>query len=247
MTRIKAALLAAAVVAGLPGIAFAQDRPEHDGGSHDRGGREQRGDQNDHHGDGQHNDRGNVQQSQQAQARPPVQPIQQQQPARDQRGEQFRSRQQVPQQQADAERREQFRGDRGGRGNDRRDDGRGQFHSQPYGGGRDDRFAGGNRPGGDWRQDRRYDWRGYRDQHREVFRAQRYAVPRGWSYGYRRFSVGARLPGFFFGEQYWIDDPSEYRLPPAYGPYRWVRYYDDVILVDLRTGMVVDEVPGFFF
>ncbi len=36
-------------------------------------------------------------------------------------------------------------------------------------------------------------------------------------------------------------------LPPAYGSYRWVRYYDDVILVDLRSGYVVDVIHDFFW
>jgi len=50
-----------------------------------------------------------------------------------------------------------------------------------------------------------------------------------------------------FGSSYWLDDPWSYRLPPAYGPYRWVRYYDDVILVDVRTGYVVDVIHDFFW
>jgi hypothetical protein len=36
-------------------------------------------------------------------------------------------------------------------------------------------------------------------------------------------------------------------LPPAYGPYRWVRYYDDVLLVDIRSGYVVDMINNFFW
>ena len=38
-----------------------------------------------------------------------------------------------------------------------------------------------------------------------------------------------------------------YRLPPAWGPYRWVRYWDDALLVDTRTGMVVDVIYSFFW
>lgn len=96
-----------------------------------------------------------------------------------------------------------------------------------------------------WRNDRRYDWRGYRSSNRDRFRLPRYYAPRG--YQYRRWSPGYRLEPFFYGRSYWIMDPWEYRLPPAYGPYRWVRYYDDVLLVDIDTGMVVDVITDFFW
>jgi Ni/Co efflux regulator RcnB len=98
---------------------------------------------------------------------------------------------------------------------------------------------------GNWRGDNRYDWHGWRDSHHDLFRGPRYYAPHGWSY--RRFSPGYRLEPFLFSQQYWIDDPWDYRLPPADGPYRWVRYYDDVLLVDLRSGVVVDVIPSFFY
>jgi len=36
-------------------------------------------------------------------------------------------------------------------------------------------------------------------------------------------------------------------LPPTYAPYQWVRYYDDVLLVDMATGEVVDTIYDFFW
>jgi hypothetical protein len=36
-------------------------------------------------------------------------------------------------------------------------------------------------------------------------------------------------------------------LPPAYGRFRWVRYFGDVLLVDIYTGEVVDVVHDFFW
>lgn len=99
----------------------------------------------------------------------------------------------------------------------------------------------------DWRRDRRYDWRSFRSHNRDFYRLPRYSHPYGYNYGYRRFSIGIFLDNLFFSERYWINDPYEYRLPPAYGPYRWVRYYDDVLLVDLRNGRVVDAIYGFFY
>lgn len=99
----------------------------------------------------------------------------------------------------------------------------------------------------DWRRDRRYDWRGYRAYNRDFYRLPRYSHPYGYNYGYRRFSVGIFLDNLFYSDRYWINDPFEYRLPPAYGPYRWVRYFDDVMLVDLRNGRVVDVIYRFFY
>ena len=80
-----------------------------------------------------------------------------------------------------------------------------------------------------------------------MFQNNRYYAPYGWSYGYRRFTVGFSLSYVLYDQQYWIDDPYSYRLPPVYGPYRWVRYYDDVLLVDLRSGQVVDAIYDFFW
>ncbi|MEG8047084.1 RcnB family protein [Sphingomonas aerolata] len=36
-------------------------------------------------------------------------------------------------------------------------------------------------------------------------------------------------------------------MPEAYGPYRWVRYYNDALLVDLDSGRVVDTVYDIFW
>jgi hypothetical protein len=110
-----------------------------------------------------------------------------------------------------------------------------------------DRWAGWNRWDNRWRNDRRYDWRDYRAQNRYVYRQPTYYAPYGWSYGYRRFSIGIYLSNVLFASDYWIDDPYDYRLPPAYGPLRWVRYYDDALLVDIRDGYVVDVIHDFFW
>lgn len=97
-----------------------------------------------------------------------------------------------------------------------------------------------------WRDDRRYDWRGYRNSHRNVYRLPRYVAPRP-GFSYRRWYPGYRFDPWFYGSSYWIGNPWQYRLPPAYGDYRWVRYYDDAVLVDLRSGEIVDILYDFFF
>src|SRR3546814_2079223 len=59
----------------------------------------------------------------------------------------------------------------------------------------------------DWRSDRRYDWRSYRERNRSHYRMPRYYNPyRG--YGYTRFSIGFSLNSLFYGPRYWINDPG---------------------------------------
>lgn len=103
----------------------------------------------------------------------------------------------------------------------------------------------GRRWGRDWRGDNRYDWRRHRDRNRTVFRLGFYYDPFGWSY--RRYNIGSQLYPNYYRSNYWINDPWQYRLPPVYGPYRWVRYHNDALLVDTWSGQVVDVIYGFFW
>lgn len=97
-----------------------------------------------------------------------------------------------------------------------------------------------------WRTDRRYDWRDYRNNHSSIYRMPRYVAPR-WGYSYQRWYPGYRWDPGFYGSNYWITDPWYYRLPPVSGDYRWVRYYDDAVLVDIDTGEIIDIIYSFFF
>ena len=97
-----------------------------------------------------------------------------------------------------------------------------------------------------WRNDRRYDWFGHRNLYRSQFQWPTYYSPyRNW--GYHRLSIGFSLRPLFYSDQYWINNPWNYRLPDVYGPYRWIRYYDDALLVDVRSGEVVDVIDNFFW
>lgn len=96
-----------------------------------------------------------------------------------------------------------------------------------------------------WRHDRRYDWRRWRDRNRSIFRIGFYIDPFGW--GYRRWGIGSILYPRYYHSSYWIDDPWQYRLPPVYGPYRWVRYHNDALLIDTWSGQVVDVIYNFFW
>ncbi len=98
---------------------------------------------------------------------------------------------------------------------------------------------------GNWRDDRRYDWSRFRHQHRSLFHFGIYYDPYG--FGYNRMMPGWSMWPNYFQSNYWLNDPWMYRLPPAYGPYRWVRYWDDALLVNTYTGEVVDVVYDFFW
>ena len=97
-----------------------------------------------------------------------------------------------------------------------------------------------------WRNNNRYNWRQYRAQNRRHYNIGRYYAPYR-NYSYRRLSIGFTLGSLFFGNRYWINDPWSYRLPQVYGPYKWVRYYDDVLLVNTYSGEVVDVIYDFFW
>jgi Ni/Co efflux regulator RcnB len=109
------------------------------------------------------------------------------------------------------------------------------------------RWAGGS--GGtwnrDWRNDRRYDWRRYRDNHRSIFHIGIYYDPFGYN-SYRPFNIGYRLYPSYYGQQYWID-PGMYQLPYPPPGTVWVRYWDDALLVDTYSGEVIDVIRNFFW
>ena len=62
-----------------------------------------------------------------------------------------------------------------------------------------------------------------------------------------RFNIGFSLSSLFYSSRYWINDPGYYRLPPAYGGTRWIRYYNDALLVDTYSGEVIDVINDFFW
>ena len=97
-----------------------------------------------------------------------------------------------------------------------------------------------------WRRNNRYNWYGWRNSHRSTFSLGLYYAP--WQgYSYSRFGIGAVIGAPFYDQRYWIADPWAFRLPPADGPYRWVRYYDDALLIDIYSGEVVDVIYDIFW
>ncbi|HEX8640955.1 MAG TPA: RcnB family protein [Allosphingosinicella sp.] len=97
-----------------------------------------------------------------------------------------------------------------------------------------------------WRYDNRYDWNRFRYSNRNVFRGSRYYAPYR-NHRYSRFGIGFFLEPLFFNRNYWISNPYYYRLPPAPPGAQWIRYYDDVLLVDTWSGEVIDVIYDFFW
>ena len=93
----------------------------------------------------------------------------------------------------------------------------------------------------DSRYDRR-DYRDYRDNRYDRHRTRvRYVAPyRSWSY--RPVSIGFRLDPLFYSSRYYINDYGYYGLRVPRPWERWIRYGDDLLLVNLRTGLVVDVI-----
>jgi len=96
-----------------------------------------------------------------------------------------------------------------------------------------------------WRHDDRYDWRRWRSRNHSLFNLGFYFDPFGW--GYHRWGIGWRLWPSYYDRYYWMNDPWMYRLPYAPWPYRWIRYYNDALLVNVFTGQVVDVEYDFFW
>ncbi len=95
------------------------------------------------------------------------------------------------------------------------------------------------------RRELREDWQKYRSTNRNVFRQGTYAAPRG--YRYRVLTPGYRLQSSYYSSRYWIADPMRYRLPrPGYAQ-RYIRYGNDVILINTRTGRVIRVYRSFFW
>lgn len=97
-----------------------------------------------------------------------------------------------------------------------------------------------------WRNDRRYDWNRYRYSNRHLYRLPRYYSPLR-NHRYSRFSIGVHIGRPFYNQRYWLSNPWQYRLPAAPYGTQWVRYYNDVLLVDTHSGEVLDVIYDFFW
>lgn len=95
------------------------------------------------------------------------------------------------------------------------------------------------------RRELREDWRDYRERNRNVFRQGRYMGPRG--YRYRPVSVGYNFQPYYYSSRYWVSNPARYRLAAPGRYQRWIRYGNDVILINTRNGRVLRVYRDFFW
>lgn len=93
------------------------------------------------------------------------------------------------------------------------------------------------------RQWRDNDWNDWRRHNRTVFARGKWSAP----FRYQQFRAGTRIGVSFYAPRYRIADPWRYHLPrPGYNQV-WVRHYDDLLLVDVRRGIVIRVIPGFYW
>ncbi|WP_293880295.1 RcnB family protein [Sphingomonas sp.] len=91
----------------------------------------------------------------------------------------------------------------------------------------------------EWRRD---DWRSYRNTNRDLYSRGSWNSPNR----YRAFSPGIRITSGYYAPRNYINDYGRYRLTrPAYNQ-RWVRNYNDVLLVNIRTGRVIEVLRNFY-
>ena len=89
----------------------------------------------------------------------------------------------------------------------------------------------------------RDDWRGYRDSNRGLYSRGNWRAP----FRYTAFRSGGRIAPAYYGSRYYIADPWRYRLPRPGFNQRWVRHYNDVLLIDTRRGIVIDAIRNFYW
>ncbi|CUS43688.1 MAG: RcnB family protein [Pseudomonadota bacterium] len=95
-------------------------------------------------------------------------------------------------------------------------------------------------------RDRRWgrnDWSGWRDRNRALYARGNWNAP----FRYYAFRPGVRIAPSYYGPRYFIADPWRYRLPQVGYNQRWVRHYNDVLLIDTRRGVVVDVIRNFYW
>lgn len=88
----------------------------------------------------------------------------------------------------------------------------------------------------EYREDRR-DWRD--DRHR----AARFDAP----FRYRSFNNGVRISAGYYAPRYYVNNYGAYRLPAPHRNQRYVRHYNDLLLVNVRSGHVVRVHRNYFW
>lgn len=88
----------------------------------------------------------------------------------------------------------------------------------------------------------RADWREHRVRNRNLYARGDWHAP----FRYQWFVPGAGIRPGYYASRYDIGDFRRYHLPVPPRGARWVRHYDDVVLVDFKNGRVVNVIHDFF-
>ncbi|OYU02017.1 MAG: hypothetical protein CFE36_07895 [Sphingomonadaceae bacterium PASS1] len=92
------------------------------------------------------------------------------------------------------------------------------------------------------RQEYKEDWREYRQKNRRAFQASRFNAP----FRYRTFNTGVSIGASYYAPRYRVGNYANYRLPNPGRNQTYVRHYNDVLLVNTRTGRVIRAYRGFY-
>jgi Ni/Co efflux regulator RcnB len=87
----------------------------------------------------------------------------------------------------------------------------------------------------DARQDYRQDWK--RDKRYTNWRAP---------FKYQRFAVGNRMNSRYYAPTYRLNYDARWRIPQAGRNMTYVRHYNDLLLINTRSGSVVKVYRSFF-
>lgn len=93
------------------------------------------------------------------------------------------------------------------------------------------------------RREYREDWRDYRERNRSAYRAPRFDAP----FRYRSYQPGVSIGAAYWAPRYRVGNVSRWRLPAAGQRQTYVRHYNDLLLVNTRSGRVVRVYRGFFW
>jgi Ni/Co efflux regulator RcnB len=100
------------------------------------------------------------------------------------------------------------------------------------------------RPPNHWRRPTGNHWY-WHNRRMNRIRGPAFAWPSGWRY--RHWSIGSYLPMLFLTSQFFFDNIQPIGLYPAPPGFRWVRFGNDLFLVDLQTGWIADAAYGVFY
>ena len=95
----------------------------------------------------------------------------------------------------------------------------------------------------DARQEYREDWQDHRRNHREDYRGGTFRAP----FRYHSFGNGVRISGNYIGPRYQVNNVSRWRLPAAGRGQVYVRHYNDLLLVNQRSGTVARVYRNFYW